>query len=277
MTDLAQALALTPAGSGRWTAELTPDWTQGRTAYGGLVAGWAVAAAAGEIEGTPPATGRPVRTLDVAYVAPMPPGPLAVTLTPLAVGGSTSSLQVDVHRPDGALGARVLLTCGASRPSDVVVAAAPGETPPDLSAGVDFGHVPGLTPEFLQHLEMRWCGDSVPFTGTGPEGARVRAWIRHRGPGVVSGLPAVVSLLDATPPTVLPMMRQARNASTARWGVHLLRELPPAAAADWFWFEADTLHAAAGYAVEVLRVFHAGELVAWSEQLVAVFDRPRGG
>jgi len=63
-------------------------------------------------------------------------------------------------------------------------------------------------------------------------------------------------------------------ASTVTWSLHLTEPslLAGAPASAWFWCEAETVHAGDGYATEQGRLYLDGRLVAWSEQLVAVYN-----
>jgi acyl-CoA hydrolase len=261
------AAALTRLDDARWAGEFPADWTQGRTMFGGLQAALATTVAQ-ELAGPD----RPLRTLDVGFVAPMAPGPVELTAEVLGSGRSATQLQVSL-RQDGVLGCRVHVVAGSERDSAIRVPAQPPEAPPGDpgDAGADFAYVEGVMPVFTQHLEMRWCSDAVPFGGAGPDGAVIDGWCRHRTPA--SGVEAVVALLDTWPPTVLPMASGRMPASTVRWSVHLLEPVPPGEEKGWFWYEARTVHSGGGYATSFARLYSGGRLVVWSEQLMTVYDR----
>jgi Thioesterase-like superfamily len=288
MTDFATAMELTPIGDRRWSATISADWSQGRTTFGGLLAALA-ARVATQVVGAE----RPIRTMDVAFVAPIPPGPVELDVEMLGEGKAVSQLVVSL-RSGGALGCRVHVVAGAARASAVRVDAPPPEIiegdPADQ--GISFSHIPGVTPEFSQHIEYRWCS-ALPFSGGGPETAYLKGWARHRIP--VRGVEATVALLDAWPPVVLPTVDRPTPASTVRWALHLSdlngldqEELlgtgtdddPAEVTADaepegpWFWYEARTVQCADGYATAYASMYAGDRLVAWSEQLIAVYDRP---
>jgi acyl-CoA thioesterase len=282
MTDFSTAVELTPAGERRWTANLTDDWAQGRTSFGGLLAALAARAAV-EVAGAD----RPLRTLDVAFVAPLPSGPVELDVEVLGAGKAVTQLAVSI-RSGGVLGCRVHVVAGAARVSALRVDAAPTELSAELAEvdpaeqGIQFPYLPGLTPAFTQHIEYRWCSDAFPFTGGGPETARISGWARHRT--AAEGLEAAIALLDAWPPVVLPMASGPTPGSTVRWAIHLagpsqLSEPGEPAFANvgkqWFWYEARAVSCADGYATGYASMFtEDGRLVAWSEQLMAVYDRP---
>jgi len=89
-------------------------------------------------------------------------------------------------------------------------------------------------------------------------------------------LPALLALIDAWPAPVLPTLRAFAPASTVRWTVQLLDAAAAAGDVDgcaWHHVRADTVAAADGFATVVGTLSAAdGRPLAWSEQLVAVFD-----
>src|SRR5258708_7013487 len=108
MTDFLAATALVPAGELRWKAFLPEDWSQGRTTFGGVVGALAAEAAA-QVAGEH----RPVRSLDVAFVAPLPFGAVELEAEVLGEGRSVIQLAVSV-RSGELLGARAHVVAGSS-------------------------------------------------------------------------------------------------------------------------------------------------------------------
>jgi acyl-CoA thioesterase len=278
VTDFATVSALTRTNARRWTGSVTPDWAQGRTTYGGLVAAIAARAAA-EVAGPE----RPIRTMDIAFVAPLPAGGIGVDVDVLGSGRAVTQLGVSLHSGD-APAARVHVVAGAPRPSAVRVCPAPTALTPGepLEQGMDLPYRPGITPVFTQQFQYRWVSKTSPFTGGGPETALIDGWMRHRTPA--AGMPALVALLDAWPPAVLPMLTGPTPVSTVRWAIHLAGPgldapaepgLDAPAGEPWVWYEARTVSAEAGYATAQASMYTAaGRLLAWSEQLITVYDRP---
>lgn len=269
--DFETASAITPTGNLTWSAHLPADWAQGRTTYGGLV-GAIAARVAAEVAGAD----RPIRTLDLAFVAPLPPGEVEIEAEVLGSGKAVTQLVVSV-RSGGTLGSRAHVVAGAARESAAVMEVGPAalrEGDP-AEQGFPLDHRPGITPEFTQQLEYRWCSPGIPFSGAPAESAVIDGWVRHRSPA--AGLPALIGLLDAFPPAVLPMLPRPAPGSTVRWALHLAApsavDLQPVdATKQWCWYEARTVQAGEGYASTYASVFtDSGRLLAWSEQLIAVY------
>jgi len=305
MTDFATAIQLTSTGDRRWTTTLAADWSQGRTTFGGLLAALAARVAA-EVVGAE----RPIRTMDVAFVAPIPPGLAELEVEELGTGKAVTQVVVSI-RSGGVLGCRVHVVAGAARVSAIRVDAVPAESVEGDPAeqGLEFPYLSGLMPAFCQHVEYRWCADAFPFTGGGPETARLKGWARHRT--AAQGVEATIAMLDAWPPAVLPMTKGPTPASTVRWALHLVGPNDPPEASNgpvkagngveassagvgssdgvgnsdgvgssdgaggrWYWYESRAVHAADGYATAYASLYADGRLVAWSEQLITIYDRP---
>jgi hypothetical protein len=89
---------------------------------------------------------------------------------------------------------------------------------------------------------------------------------------------------------VLPMANGPIPASTVRWAIQLASPdqvwaavpdgldagliTPFDADKQWVWYEARTVQCADGYATAYASMFAEGRLLAWSEQLITVYDRP---
>jgi acyl-CoA thioesterase len=204
----------------------------------------------------------------------------------LGAGRSASQIQVSLYStsspgdPERVLSSRVFAVAGASRASQVRVE--PG--PADLRAGDPAGqgtelpYIAGLTPEFIRHTELRWCSPALPFSSAGPEGAVIDGWARHRTPA--EGLAALIALLDAWPPALVPMFDRPSPGSSVRWAIHLADSRPGPGrewtGKEWVWQEVRTVQAGNGYATTVASSYDAdGRLLAWAEQLIAVYDKPR--
>jgi acyl-coenzyme A thioesterase PaaI-like protein len=69
--QLAQVMQGVPAGPAALDFVVSDDWLQGRSAFGGLQAAFGVAAMRRMLP-----VALPLRTLQVTFVAPVPPGPV---------------------------------------------------------------------------------------------------------------------------------------------------------------------------------------------------------
>ena len=131
-----------------YTAEITEDWLQGRSGFGGLMGALAVAALRREV-----GEQRPLRALMTAFVGPAGAGPVSIQCKPLRSGKSVTWAQVDIAQDD-AICTTVTACLGGDR--DSAISVAPGRRPPapvpeDCRA---FPFLPGITPNFTQHFEL---------------------------------------------------------------------------------------------------------------------------
>lgn len=264
MTSFDDVTTWTPRPDGAFEGEVPAEWMQGRAAFGGLVAAAAMRALVDTV-----GPERPARSFSLSFVAPVGPGPATARPTVLRAGRALTHAEARVEQ-DGQLRAVVLAAFGEDRPSDLALPLPRVTPPPPPEASVDLPYIEGVTPRFVTHFQLRWAAGAPPFSGAPT--AEFGGWCRHTTPA--PGLPGLIGLLDAWPAPVLPMLRRPAPASTARWTAHLVGD-PNAAPADaWYWYTSRAISAGAGYASTLNHLYDAtGALLAWSEQLVVIFDR----
>ena len=178
--------ALEPAGDGRWRAWAPDHWFVGRGPNGGFLA--ALAARAAE-----EATGRPLRSLALHFVAAPAVGPLEIGATLERAGRSysTASLRLEQDERPMMLG---LATLGAL-PADGAAwdaAPMPVATPVERTEPVSLEQA-GI-PAFMRNYDMRWALGSQP--GEPPASG---GWIRTTEPRALDA-PLVAAMTDAWAP-----------------------------------------------------------------------------
>lgn len=256
-----------PAGDGRFTGTVGEDWTQGRTAFGGVVVTAALRALGSLVD---PA--RTLRAAQVVFTGPISPGTFEAGVSVLRAGRSVTFTEARVEQ-QGRDCVRVLADHAAPRSTAVQVAppSRPAAAAPDALQPLPY--IPGITPEFTRHFDYRWTAEEFPFSGAAR--AHVQGWIRPHGEGVVDAA-CLASLVDAWPPPVITLLDGPAPVSTICWQLHLLCD-PPACgvpAAGWWFFDDRAVAADAGYAdTEGLLWAPDGRLMATSRQLVAEFSK----
>lgn len=240
------------------------DWAQGRTAFGGLST-FLVARAMLEAAHTTPA--RPLQSISVHFVGPVPIGPVEVTSSVLRTGRymtqTAGTLRVGDQIALAAQGAH-----GQPRPSQLEVAPPPAPHLPPPDALPNMPYIPGLMPAFTQHVDYRWATDDYPFTGgTSP---LIRGWCRLDEAVPVD--PATVLLLiDAWPAGILTMAPGFVAASSVLWMVTFF-ETRPLPARSWLKTEQRTTISRGGHAENIADVWTSdGRLMARSRQLVTIY------
>lgn len=263
MMNYLNQLAKAHLGSNAVTLELPPDWLQGRSAYGGWQAALAVKAMRAML-----GEDVPLRSLQVNFIAPVPPGEVTASAELLRWGKSVAQLEARIL-VDGKIAFIALGVFGVSRPSAIT------ERPPAPAAQnapealADLPYAEGMTPAFLRHFHLRWAAGKPPYSGA--DHANAQIFVRFRDEAV-STEAHLVCMADAIPPSALSMLKSPSSLSTASWTLELISPLQDDERDDWFRFDSALTAAVDGYSWENTSIWSAhGNLVALSRQCVAVF------
>lgn len=246
--------------------ELTADWLQGRTAFGGWLGGLAVQAMRAVLGNEPP-----LRSLQVNFVAPVPAGKVTATAELLRQGKSVAQLEARVL-VDGKVAFIAIGIFGAARETSVTQRAiAPdisdtGRSPEDTP---DWAYVKAMTPPYMRNFQLRWSGGSPPYSGASHANAQIH--VRPRQDAITTET-HLVCLADAIPPSAISLLSKPAMLSSVNWTVELVT-LPNAdEACSWFRFDAWLTAAGEGYAWQNAHIWSSqGRLMALSRQCVAVF------
>ena len=133
-------------------------WAQGRASFGGAVAALVFNRMADVVS-----SDRPMRSMQVSFVGPVTPDePATVEAEILREGKAVSQVMGRIVQ-GGEPKLVALASFGGDRESDVSVDAepAPEAKPVEQCFGLDY--IEGVTPEFIQHIEMRWAFGNLPF------------------------------------------------------------------------------------------------------------------
>lgn len=244
-----------------WHLELPAGWMQGRAVFGGLTV---AAGAALGIRQTAPQ--RTLRTLTAHLIRPVSPGSVTGRYRMQREGKSTTFAEVSLSQA----GAEVLqLNLLFAHPRAAAMRVSPSVRfeGPDPETLTELPYIEGAMPECTQHMDLRWFRGGFPFTGV--QDPHLAGWCRLRVP--YANVEGMLGLLDAWPSPTLAMLQEPRPSSTVNWTVHFLHV--PQDFTQWFGFTYDTVAAHSGFHTVVGHLFDAtGRLLAYSQQLVAVFD-----
>jgi len=253
------------------TATIAPGWGQGRATYGGLVAGLLVARA----EALVADGGRRLRSASFAFIGPVAPSAATLDGTVLRAGSSATQVQVALVQ-DGEPRASLLASFGVDRDSAIAVDPTDRNPPPDIPAAADIDpipYVPGAMPEFFAHFELRYVGAAPPLSGAAEPD--FGGWMRFAEPPKRFGDRELVTLADAWPPAISPMLDRRVPMSSLAWTFEPVAWPEPGEhdAPDALWqYDVRTLAAGDGYAHTRARIWDArGRLRAISGQTVAYF------
>jgi len=252
---------------GHFVGEVTEDWGQGRAAFGGLVVTAAVRA-------MQPMVGaeRRLRSVLVQFVGPVEVGPVEARVQLLREGGTLTQIETRVTQ-GGSVRTVVLAGFGAARATTLQVPAEPPPPMPPPEEAVELPYVPGVTPAFVQHVEMRFAGDAVPFSGAADP--HVLGYIRPRE-AVELDRADVLALIDAWPPPILSRCTAPVPVSSVTWQVNLTADPCCLGPGAWWRYESRTTHCDEGYEDFEASLWDAeGSLVARARQQVVEFSGGR--
>jgi acyl-CoA thioesterase len=261
MTSFEDTLASMSGDGGRYRVEPDENWIQGRTTYGGLLAGLAVEAARRLKPELPP-----LRSAQLTFIAPSC-GEIALAPALLRSGRSAAFVGVDVES-EGALAVRAMLTFGGARQSRHRLEDMPQPAVPGPDGRPSMFDMPGA-PRSSSNFDGRLVGGAAPFSSA--ERPELVLWLRHRGEVRASGEAALVALADASPPAVFPIFAAPAPISTVTWSMDFAD--PGAAADGWFLARTNSSHVEDGYSLQTTTMWTVcGSLALISRQLVALYD-----
>lgn len=245
------------------------SWGQGQTTFGGISAALLLA----RIEQQTPEQHH-LRSVSVHFCGPSVTGePLQLNEQPLRVGKSISHFQAQASQNDKIV-TSISACYGSLRDSDIHVAHEP-VVADSLNAGQAMPYIAGLTPEFVQHVEMVYLEGQFPFSNS-PHNL-IRGRMRFKNCAQALGNAHLLALIDSWPPVPLQKMAKPGPCATVTWNVEMISPLAliePIAGDEWLYYTADIRQARDGYGHTEARISRAdGTVLVLSRQLVAVYDK----
>jgi len=243
-------------------------WSQGRAAFGGLAAAFAVCGMNKIVDPR-----QSLRSLMISFVAPLPPGMTSVQTQLLRQGKSVSQTAANVLNAQGEVCLQALAAYGHSRKGRQVPAEYAANLPAKTS-GVSFADHKKRLPGFLQHFAGQWTGTGIPFTGTADR--KLNMWVKHRASMTDFAAEKILSIADIPPPVLLSHYEHADvPASSLSWSLEFV--IPPEQVqGNWFYLDFYLEAAADGYTQQSGKVFdESGSLCALTRQCMVYFDQPR--
>lgn len=244
--------------------ELPGGWSQGRALFGGFGAAILADFILKQLD-----SDYHMRSLSISFVAPAQPGKAELSCRILREGKSVVQIAADLVQ-DGQTMLSCLASLGKARASSVGVdgESAPGLQPRDK--GMALPDV-DIVPKFARHFDYRITEGGMPFSGQ--PGRTFGGWIRFREEHQSLTIAAILGLVDAWPPAILPHLKEPAPASSLTWTIEFPdRALTELSTHDWHQYHAFIEHAADGYGHSRAGLWtEQGELLAVSRQCFTVF------
>ncbi|NQV69177.1 MAG: thioesterase family protein [Pseudohongiella sp.] len=245
------------------TTHFSENWTQGRSAFGGISAAFAVTGMRKLLDSTPP-----LRSLMVSFIAPLPAGQVRVDSKIQRQGKNVTQCSAEVIA-DSVVCLQAMAVFGNPReafraPSLIKADPIPREK------GIPFSTHENSLPRFLQYFEGCWVGGGIPFSGDYKP--YLKMWVRHKSKLTDFPTEKIVTLADIPPPVVLSHFEKPPvPASSLSWSLEFV--VPPESIdCEWFYLEFEVEAAADGYTQQSGKIFdESGRLCALTRQCMAYF------
>jgi acyl-coenzyme A thioesterase PaaI-like protein len=240
--------------------EITSDWMQGRSVFGGLQVVVALEAMRTLVPNTT------LRTLQATFVAPVPEGAVTARAEVLRQGKSATHVEARlVHGSETS--AIVIGVFGHARSSKA--RRVPRRPHVDADRALELAYVPGAFPSFTQHFGARWLRGSFPFSGRPTDEQVLEVAMKDEGPATEGH---VIAIADFIAPVALSYLDAPAPGSTLTWMIEFLRDdLQQLPLTGWR-VDAELIAARDGYTNQSVTVWAPDETaVALSRQSMLVF------
>lgn len=265
--------ALRRDGDG-WALLIPRTWANGRTVFGGLQVALSVRAMRGAMTdalgaGNGDVATLPLRSLQTTFVAPVAAGvPVVLRAEFLRAGRSATHARCDLLQ-DGKVACATVAIFGAARPSRIVLDIPRPAVHADPEALRDMPYIPGVTPEFLQHLQLRWGVGRLPYSGHDEPHSTIFARLRDTG---CSAEDALIALADSIPTPALSMLDKPAPATSINWMLELIGDPGLLDRNGWSLIGTDVRAGADGYLSQTSVLWGpGGHAFSVSHQSVAIF------
>lgn len=249
------------------SVDIPQGWLQGRTIYGGLVAGMMMQKALVTLADD----SKHLLSCNITFIGPVQQAAVKLSAEILRQGKSVTSIEVRLWQ-DGAVQSLLVASFGSARESSIDVQqhlAAPDYPQPEQLKIAE--HHP-LAPECFGQMDLAWAEGQYPCTGS-PQ-PDFGGWFRfhpQKHPNRAMTISDLMVAFDMWPPGVLPMFKSMAPASSLTWHFTYVQALENQMH-DWLQYKVQTDSAAHGYSTESAYLWDSQQrLIAISRQTVTVF------
>lgn len=251
---------------GRHKVFAPPEWSQGRTLYGGMSAALCQVAAEAVLGDAK----LPLRSGMFCFVGPAG-GNLTGEADMLRRGKSTAIVEATLRTEQG-IGTRAILALGAGRESQISQSEIPM---PDVPAPLDCPWLWGREPDreniesFPANFHFRRAGGLPPLQKA--DRGELLLWVRHHKPANTHPMAALLAIADAPPPASVTMFSEWGPISTMTWSVEVL-QTDIDVRDNWFLIRTVAEHTENGYSSQKMYIWdETGRPVIAARQNVTIF------
>lgn len=242
---------------------LDASWMQGRAGFGGLVAALVYESMRQQLSRPVP-----VRCLQISFVGPVDDGELELTSEILREGKNVSQV-LGRGIQNGQTKVIVQGSFGAARESAINLAPEGTSLAGAVADATKLPFTEGAIPEFTKHFDYRYL---TPFPFMGSDKRYLEGFVRFSELPEVMTEAHLLGLVDAWPPTPLPMMKNLCMASSLSWTIEFMQPQPKLRPDEYTQYRAEIIESSSGYAYAKAKITNeAGELLAISQQTTTHF------
>lgn len=266
---LLQTSALQSTATDQWQCShpgLPDNWGQGRTAFGGITAGFLHYALSQVVDGD-----RSLRAYHTNFVGPVSFNtPFTLVVEKLRSGRNMSQYLAKFVQ-NGSVCTCVQACFGVSRDSKITINKLPSHSMKLPKKAKFIPQIPKVTPKFFRHYELAIEQGQIPFSWS--KHSHYHGWMRFKQPVAQFNYTHFISLIDAWPPAVIQQLKLPAPVSTVSWDIEMIQPLEITTDNPWFAYQVETKLANGGYAHTEATIWDDKErVVALSRQTIAVFD-----
>ena len=236
---------------------LPQDWTQGRTAFGGLSTTLAYHAAS-QIEADLP----PLRSCQIAFTGPLS-GALTAKTKMLRRGRNTAFVQADLFGEKG-LGLHCNFIFSTPRETSITASEMAKPNFPPIPAESELHSGP---PQFFTS-KMEFVGKRID---TSVKTRRLTRWMRLKDREGLDPVAEILCMGDSLPPSIMGMLDKNAMVSSMNWQVNIVAE-NIGTQNGWWLIDSHTHHANHGASSQFMSIWNSEqELIATGMQSVAYY------
>ena len=255
---------LSPESENSWSINITENWMQGRTTYGGLSSALCLKAVLNNYTNLPP-----LRSAQINFTGPVG-GLVTINTKSIRQGKSVSFIQAELIGEKG-LAIHAVFCFGVKRSSKLNQHFTNPPEQPSFTDCETFLN-PDLSPAFAHNYESKLAKGARPISGSTQHEHFV--WARHKDKQATD-ICALVGIADMTPPATLAMFSKPAPISSMTWMINFLSDNSAQSLTTeqgWWLLRSCAEHAKDGYSSQDMQVWNSeGELVITGRQNVAVF------
>ncbi|MFC7291320.1 thioesterase family protein [Hirschia litorea] len=260
--NFSEILANTKRSGSTLTSPIPQEWTQGRTAFGGLTTALAYYGARELTDET-----RALRGAMISFVGPTT-NEVTIEATPLRSGRTTSSIRAEIKSNN--ISATEAIFTFADLRSDSKIHHSPPASPAPTSPVSD-SSLEVMRPNFPQFYNNF---EVSPFQGMPFSNAKqpdISWWVRHRDPAAHNSLEGLLSIGDALVPAYGTAMREWTPMSSMTWMINLLTDTATTEQ-GWWLLRSTSDSAGGGFTSQNMTIWNtSGDCVLMGRQMVTIF------